>query len=137
MDARAKAEDEERKRWLAEARKLLIHARLPISVLAAGAAQPALVWSGVGQALRARTSRRRVKDWQKAARFFTLTSGASWPQDVGSLLHYMQVLVDGDVAPSGLQSMILACSFMEKAGGVEKGAQLAVHPARRTRGAIQ
>ena len=124
VDARAKAEEDERNQWITEARSMIRHAKLPIAEVAEKSLKPESIWAGIPQGLRARTLRRRVRDWQKAARFFTRSSGTPWPRDVASLLHYMQVLENGEVPLSAMQNMMFACSFMEKAGGVDKTAHV-------------
>ena len=133
INARSQAEASERARWIGALHTFIRQAQLLIMDSASASAQPSAAWAGIAQGLRARTLRRRVKDWQKAARYFVMTTGASWPSDVGAFLGYLQVLSDGEVAPSTFSSAIIACKFMERAGGILERDSIASHPLVQTR----
>ena len=94
-EARADAEAKERARWVTELQSLIRHAHLPIVSVAETTNLPGSAWAGIAQGLRARTIRRRVKDWAKASRYFATTTGHPWPQSLGIFLDYLQVLCDG------------------------------------------
>ena len=94
-EARADAEAKERARRVTELQALIRHARLPIVSVAETTNWPGSAWAGIAQGLRARTIRRRVKDWAKASRYFITTTGHPWPQSLGVFLDYLQVLCDG------------------------------------------
>ena len=85
-NARANVEKSERDRWVTELRKLVEEAGLPINHVAEAGVPEEAVWSGLGQGLRARTLRRKVRGWGKASRFFALSHGHPWPQSVASVL---------------------------------------------------
>ena len=65
--ARADAEAVERQRWITELRRHIINARLLVVEVAEATQCSDAAWAGIGQRLRARTSRRRVRDWRQAA----------------------------------------------------------------------
>ena len=69
-NARAQAEAEERERWLVELKYFIQAANLPIVRAAEQAIYSDAIWGGIGSGLRARTLRRRVRDWRVIARYF-------------------------------------------------------------------
>ena len=87
--ARELAETAERSKWLQELRDIVISANLPIVQLMSTMQHPETVLSGVGRGRRANTLRRRVLDWKRASRKFTLTIGSSWPRGAGDVIDYV------------------------------------------------
>ena len=132
-DARASAEQQERSRWLCKLREYITHAELPLAKVPGGTQQPESAWEGVGHGLRARTLRRRVKDWERAARYFQIAFGRAWPSNVGMMLDYIQTMRGSGAAFSSIQSRVFALALMERAGGVEKSAHLHTHPFLQSR----
>ena len=63
------AENAERGKRLAALKSCLREACLPNTEISEGPSSGQAAWHGIGQGLRARTLRRRVRDWQKATRF--------------------------------------------------------------------
>ena len=88
--AREEAENQERARWISELRALLGCSVYPIVAIASDLKDPEAVWSCVGQGLRARTLRRRVKDWHRA-----LLHGFPFPRKLSDVLEYIQSLAEG------------------------------------------
>ena len=103
-EARAGAEQQERERWLRKLREHLVHAQLPLAKMALAKQHPESAWEGIGHGLRARTLRRRVKDWERAARYFQVAFGRSWPADVGMVLDHIQTMRESGAAHSPIQS---------------------------------
>ena len=118
-EARATAEQQERGRWVLKLREHIIQARLPLAGVASGMQHPESAWEGVGHGLRARTLRRRVKDWERAARYIQIAFGCTWPKEIGMMLDYVQTLRESGAPFSAIQSGVFALALMERAGGVE------------------
>ena len=116
-NARESAEDRRREKWLHELRCLIVSSNLPAAVIAGKMSDPALLLDGLGRGRRASTTRRRVIDWKAAARYFALTFGTPWPQDVAQVIEYISTLIAGEATQSRLDRVLHALAFMERAGG--------------------
>ena len=92
----------------------IISARLPLAVIAAKMQNPASAWEGIGQGLRARTLRLRVKDWERAARYYRLAFGRGWPSDVGMVLDYIQTMRESGAEHSSIQAGVFALTLMRR-----------------------
>ena len=77
-DARGRAEDRKRDKWLQELRSLVVASRLPVATLAGNMPDPNLLLDRLGRGRRASIIRRRVIDWKAAARFFMFSFGVPW-----------------------------------------------------------
>ena len=82
----------------------------------------------VAQGQRARTLRKRVKDFAKLSRCCAIVCGKSWPQGVGMVLDALASLAEGGSPSSALHSSVHALRFMECAGGVAVEHQYSRHP---------
>ena len=100
--AREIAEAWLRQKWVAELREIVIRAGLPVVHIAMQMKRPETILSSVGRGRRAKTIRRRVLYWRKAARCFRLACGKSWPTDLEQILDYIDSLVEGGAARSTL-----------------------------------
>ena len=125
--ARESAEAQERHRWVSLLRSQLVAANLPIVDLATSSSNPESVWDGIGHGLRARTLRRRVKDWEKISRYCMLATGSPWPRTVSVFLDFLHVLVQSAAPPSALKAMKCSLHFFERAGAVATCDKIADH----------
>ena len=96
--ARQKAEQAERRRWLNCLADLVVEAKLPVAQLALALEWPEGVLMKLGQGRRARTIRQRVREWDKARRYFLTMYDLPWPSSEAHLLEYLQGL-EGSGAP--------------------------------------
>ena len=94
-DARETAGRAERDRWIREVKSIVVAAGLPVAHV--HSQRSALL--GVAQGRRARTLRKRVKDFQKLARYCRSAHGMVWPASVGGVLDFLSSIAEGG-APS-------------------------------------
>ena len=89
--ARGKGEEAQRKKWLAELHQLVMESRLPVVEVASRMKDPSVLLAALGKGRRWRTLKRRVLDWKRAQRYFTLTTAHPWPQHVAQVWDYLGV----------------------------------------------
>ena len=117
-NARAVAEVRERTRWTVEAAAIVQEARLPLAKTAELTMDPAATLARIAQGRRARTLRKRVRDWEKVRRFLLGAYGHVWPVAIHELIDFVNALSAGDNPRSAISSFMGALTFFEKGGGV-------------------
>ena len=117
-NARAVAEVRERTRWTVEAAAIVQEARLPLAKTAELTMDPAATLARIAQGRRARTLRKRVRDWEKVRRFLLGAYGHVWPVAIHELIDFVNALSAGDNPRSAISSFMGALTFFERGGGV-------------------
>ena len=122
--ARASAEDVERRRWTAKAAEIVMEAALPLEAITCLTCDPAKTRMQVAQGRRARTIRKRVRDWLRARRFFLQAHGVPWPGHSGMVIDYIQAMSEDQGSRSASRDFLGALIFFERGGGVPSSMQL-------------
>ena len=128
--ARAERESAERLRWVSKAGEVVVEAGLPLAQHAAGSAEPARVLAVVAQGRRAKTIRKRVRDWTRASRFFTYAHAVAWPSSLDMVLDYMGTLHEAG-SKSAAFDFMGALMFFERGGGVRREDSYSENPTVR------
>ena len=89
---------------------------------------PDSLLSTLGRGRRASTIRRRILDWRRASRFFSLSYQIAWPKHVSQVLEYTTALIDGGSGSSAVERFVHALRFLEVADGVSPSMQLSRNP---------
>ena len=92
---RALAEEADRAKWSGVIAEVVREAGLPLAIAARELGDTGAILGRCAQGLRARTLRRRARDWAKARRYFLTAWGAPWPQSPVWILDFVQALAAG------------------------------------------
>ena len=117
-NARAAAEVRERLRWTREAAAIVQEAQLPLAKTAELTMDPSATLARIAQGRRARTLRKRVRDWEKVRRFLLGAYGRVWPVAIHELIDFVNTLSAGENPRSSISSFMGALTFFERGGGV-------------------
>ena len=126
-NARAKAEQDLRTKWLVELRGHIVSAGLPIVTLMQGSVSADVLLASAGQGRRARTIRRRVLDFRHISSFMLQSWGRLFPTGVGMFIDFLKVLSGGGASKSKLERAIFALGFVEAAGAVLFTDRMSMH----------
>jgi hypothetical protein len=132
--AREAAEASERARWLGVLQGFVLEAALPSAAPAGSASNNvescgrALALRSIGRGRRARTLRKKARDWMPVRAYLLATTGSAWPKDVWPLMDYLADRASGGCGRSVPTRVLQALQFLEEGGGVPEGARLCVHP---------
>ncbi len=92
--ARQDAEANERDRWAGRVSELLQEAQLPLHRISERIADPDRTRMQVVQGFRARTIRKRVRDWMKARSFFMVAHGTPLCLHAAMIIDYVHTLCE-------------------------------------------
>lgn len=115
QDLRAKAEKDERTRWMLEIRKLLREAEAP-AMLRAAVVEGVDMSRRFGKGRRASTLRKHAKTWAKVRNWMKVTFGRPWPESPEEFALFLECRARepcGKTVPGSVYRTLL---FMESAG---------------------
>ena len=115
---RSSVEETQRLLLVKEVVALIRRAGLPIVARADMSIDPGRALLGCTGKARARTIRKRIREWAKAEAWFLRVCGFCWPASAGEVVDYLHDRSEEPCARTVPSSIIGALSFLEKAGGV-------------------
>ena len=115
---RSAIEEAQRLVLVGEVISLLRRAGLPIVARASLSIDPDRAMLGCTGKARARTIRKRIREWVKAEAWFLRVVGAGWPSTAGDVVDYLHDRAGEPCARTVPSSIVGALSFIEKAGCV-------------------
>jgi hypothetical protein len=118
VKSRREVEDLVKARGVQELADLISRSGLPRAQAAELTQDPPASWRRCAGSARARTIRTRVRIFRKYSDWLQVTHGAVWPQHVGQLLDYLEVLAGEPCARTVPRSFLQALSFIEEKGEV-------------------
>ncbi|CAE8672089.1 unnamed protein product [Polarella glacialis] len=132
---RAAIELEEKVRLAAEVIKIIKDAKLPIVLAAEMAMDPDRALASCAGRARARTIRKRVREFWKLRGWLLKVHAVLWPQHAGHLVDYLLDRGDEPCARTVPGSVVSAVRFLERCGDV--GAESAVADDRLVTAVLQ
>ena len=97
---------------------MIRRAELPVVARADMSIDPERALLGCTGKARARTIRKRIREWIKAEAWFLRVIGTCWPGSAGDVVDYLHDRAGEPCARTVPSSILGALSFVEKAGGV-------------------
>ena len=123
---RSALEEAQRLVLVGEVIALVRRAGLPIVARASLSINPDRALMGCTGKARARTIRKRIREWAKAESWLSRVTGAGWPGSAGDVVDYLHDRSEEPCARTVPASIVGALSFLEKAGGVPLEARLSL-----------
>ena len=121
---RSAVEEAHRLLLVSEVIALIRRAGLPIVARAELSIDPGRALLGCTGKARARTIRKRIREWVKAEAWFLRVVGSCWPTSASDVVDYLHDRSEEPCARTVPSSIVGALSFIEKAGGVPLGSRL-------------
>ena len=115
---RSAVEETQRLLLVKEVVALIRRAGLPVVARADLSIDPVRALLGCTGKARARTIRKRVREWTKAEAWFLRVLGTCWPTSASEVVDYLHDRAEEPCARTVPASVLGALSFVEKAGGV-------------------
>ena len=125
-NARATAEEAERKKWGRELAGLLLEAKLPFSYSPGASSEEGFLRCCRG--VRANTIQQRVSCWRPFRRWLLSLSKRSWPNEAQDLLDFFEVRRTEGAPRSAYGSLLSSLRFLEEAGEVLEQNRLCLAP---------
>ncbi len=123
---RSAVEETQRILLVKEVIALIRRAELPVVARADCSINPDRALLGCTGKARARTIRKRIREWTKAESWFLRVGGFGWPTSASDVVDYLHDRSEEPCARTVPASIVGALSFIEKAGGVPLGARLSM-----------
>ena len=117
-DARHKAEEAERERWLERFAALLRDSGTPSAEWALRSSQPDLALRRLAGGRRVKTLRGRVRAWEVYSQWLTASYGARFPTAVEHISDYLEARIAEPCSRSVLRDIRGMLIFMERAAGI-------------------
>ena len=115
---RSAVEETQRLQLVKEVVALIRRAELPVVSRADMSIDPGRALLGCTGKARARTIRKRLREWVKAEAWFLRVVGTCWPRSASDVVDYLHDRAGEPCARTVPSSILGALSFIEKAGGV-------------------